>query len=81
VTIRVLLADDHPLVRDGLKAALATLPDVEVVAEAATGSAAIREALLHRPDVVVMDLQMPRATASRPPANWPEPCHRRRCWC
>jgi DNA-binding NarL/FixJ family response regulator len=59
VTIRVLLADDHPLVRDGLKAALATLSDVEVVAEAATGSAAIREALLHRPDVVVMDLQMP----------------------
>jgi DNA-binding NarL/FixJ family response regulator len=59
MTIRVLLADDHPLVRNGLKAALATLPDVEVVAEAATGTAAIREALLHRPDVVVMDLQMP----------------------
>jgi DNA-binding NarL/FixJ family response regulator len=59
MTIRVLLADDHPLVRDGLKAALVTLPDVQVVAEAATGQAAIREALLHRPDVVVMDLQMP----------------------
>ena len=59
MSIRVLLADDHPLVRDGLKAALAGLPDVKVVAEAATGSAAIREALLHRPDVVVMDLQMP----------------------
>jgi DNA-binding NarL/FixJ family response regulator len=59
MTIRVLIADDHPLVRDGLKAALASLPDVEVVAEAATGQAAVREALLHRPDVVVMDLQMP----------------------
>jgi DNA-binding NarL/FixJ family response regulator len=59
MTIRVLIADDHPLVRDGLKAALAALPDVEVVAEAATGQAAIRQALLHRPDVVVMDLQMP----------------------
>ena len=59
MTIRVLVADDHPLVRSGLQAALAPLPDVEVVAEAATGSAAIREAVLHRPDVVVMDLQMP----------------------
>jgi DNA-binding NarL/FixJ family response regulator len=59
MTIRVLIADDHPLVRDGLKAALATLPEVQVVAEAATGTAAVREALLRRPDVVVMDLQMP----------------------
>jgi len=59
MTIRVLIADDHPLVRQGLKAALAPVPEVEVVAEAATGQAAIREAVLHRPDVVVMDLQMP----------------------
>ena len=56
MTIRVLIADDHPLVRQGLKAALAPVPEVEVVAEAATGQAAIREAVLHRPDVVVMDL-------------------------
>jgi DNA-binding NarL/FixJ family response regulator len=59
MTIRVLVADDHPLVRAGLQAALAPLPDVDVVAEATTGSEAIREAVLHRPDVVVMDLQMP----------------------
>jgi DNA-binding NarL/FixJ family response regulator len=59
MSIRILIADDHPLVRQGLKAALAPLPEVEIVAEAATGQAAIREALLHRPDVVVMDLQMP----------------------
>jgi DNA-binding NarL/FixJ family response regulator len=59
MTIRVLIADDHPMVRQGLKAALAPVPQVEVVAEAATGSAAIREAALHQPDVVVMDLQMP----------------------
>ena len=59
MTIRILVADDHPLVRGGLKAALAPLPEVEVVAEAATGSDAIREAVLHQPDVVVMDLQMP----------------------
>jgi DNA-binding NarL/FixJ family response regulator len=59
MTIRVLIADDHPLVRAGLQAALAPLDDVEIVAEAATGKEAIREAALHRPDVVVMDLQMP----------------------
>jgi DNA-binding NarL/FixJ family response regulator len=59
MTVRVLIADDHPLVRQGLQAALAPMPDVEVVAEAATGQAAVREAVLHRPDVVVMDLQMP----------------------
>ena len=59
MTVRVLIADDHPLVRQGMQAALAPLPEVEVVAEAAIGQAAIREAVLHRPDVVVMDLQMP----------------------
>jgi DNA-binding NarL/FixJ family response regulator len=59
MTIRVLIADDHPLVRQGLKAALAPLEEVEVVGEATTGQEAIREAVLHRPDVVVMDLQMP----------------------
>jgi DNA-binding NarL/FixJ family response regulator len=59
MTIRVLIADDHPLVRQGLQAALAPMADVEVVAEATTGKEAIREAVLHRPDVVVMDLQMP----------------------
>jgi len=41
-----MIADDHPLVRQGLQAALASLPEVEVVAEATTGSAAIREAVL-----------------------------------
>jgi DNA-binding NarL/FixJ family response regulator len=59
MTIRILIADDHPLVRQGLQAALAPLEEVEVVGEATTGKEAIREAVLHRPDVVVMDLQMP----------------------
>jgi DNA-binding NarL/FixJ family response regulator len=59
MTVRVVIADDHPLVRSGLRAALGPLEEVEIVAEAATGSAAVREAVLHRPDVVVMDLQMP----------------------
>jgi len=58
-TIRVVLADDHPVVRAGLAALLGSLTDVEVVAVAADGRAAIKEVLLHRPDVAVLDLQMP----------------------
>jgi DNA-binding NarL/FixJ family response regulator len=59
VTIRVLLADDHPVVRRGLAALLGTLPDFEVVGEAVDGDEAIREAQLTRPDVVLMDVRMP----------------------
>jgi DNA-binding NarL/FixJ family response regulator len=57
--IKVLIADDHPVVRDGLRAMLATQPDMEVVGEAATGTQAVERAQLLRPDVVLMDLQMP----------------------
>jgi len=57
--IRVLLADDHPVVRDGLAAMLATQPDLTVVGEAATGTEAVRQAASLAPDVVLMDLQMP----------------------
>ena len=58
-SVRVLIADDHPVVRDGLRAMLTANCAAEVVAEAATGEEAIREATLHRPDVVIMDLAMP----------------------
>ena len=58
-TIRILLADDHPVVRDGLAAMLATQPDFEVVGEAGTGAEAVAEAARLRPDVVLMDLEMP----------------------
>lgn len=58
-TIRILLADDHPVVRDGLAAMLATQPDFEVVGEAGNGSEAVAEAARLRPDVVLMDLEMP----------------------
>ena len=57
--IRVLLADDHPVVRRGLAALLATLDGIEVVAQAGTGDDAVREVGFSRPDVVVMDLRMP----------------------
>jgi DNA-binding NarL/FixJ family response regulator len=57
--IRVVLADDHPVVRSGLRALLESLPGYEVVAEATDGEAAIRETQLMRPDVVLMDIRMP----------------------
>jgi DNA-binding NarL/FixJ family response regulator len=57
--LRVVLADDHPVVRAGLRALLDTLPDVEVVGVAADGREAVREVVVRRPDVAVLDLQMP----------------------
>ena len=57
--VRVLIADDHPVFRDGLASLLATQPDVEVVATAADGAEAVRLSAELVPDVVVMDLQMP----------------------
>ena len=57
--IRVVVADDHPVVRGGLIALLSTLEGVEVAAEAGDGRSALREVALTRPDVVVMDLRMP----------------------
>ena len=57
--IKVAVADDHPVVRDGLRALFASLPDTELVAEAATGREAVRAAVTERPDVLVMDLRMP----------------------
>ena len=57
--IRVVLADDHPVVRGGLRALLESLPAYEVVGEAVDGEAAVREVQLTHPDVVLMDVQMP----------------------
>jgi len=57
--IRVLIADDHPVVRSGLVGVLTSLDGFDVVAVAADGREAVREAVLHRPDVALMDLQMP----------------------
>jgi DNA-binding NarL/FixJ family response regulator len=59
MTVRVVVADDHPIVRDGLRALLTSIPDVELVGEATTGREAVRSAVTDRPDVIVMDLRMP----------------------
>jgi NarL family two-component system response regulator LiaR len=58
-SIRVLIADDHAIVRKGIRALLATEPDIEVIGEAQDGRVAISEAARLRPDVILMDLVMP----------------------
>jgi DNA-binding NarL/FixJ family response regulator len=58
--VRVLVADDHPVYRDGLAALLRTVPGIEVVGTAADGEEAVGAAERLQPDVVVMDVQMPR---------------------
>jgi DNA-binding NarL/FixJ family response regulator len=60
VTIRVLIADDQPVVRDGLAMLLDLIDDVEIVATAADGIEAVERARAERPDIVLMDLRMPR---------------------
>ena len=57
--IRIVVADDHPMVRDGLRTLFDSFPDTELVSEAGTGREAIRAAVVEGPDVLIMDLGMP----------------------
>lgn len=57
--IRVLIIDDHTVLRDGLRAVLSAEDDMEVVGEAADGIAAVQEIVRHKPDVVLLDLNLP----------------------
>lgn len=74
--IGILVVDDHPVVREGLSAMLSTQPDMQVVAEAATGAEAQEQARLQRPDVIVLDLQLPDMDGSEVieaiKGEWPE---------
>ncbi|MCA2991263.1 response regulator transcription factor [Gemmatimonas sp.] len=67
--IRVLIADDHALVREGLRYVLDADPLIEVVAEASNGRVAVELALEHRPDVVVLDITMPEETGLKAAAR------------
>jgi len=58
-SIRILAVDDHPLFRQGIAALVATQPDICLVAEASNGREAIQQFRAHRPDITLMDLQMP----------------------
>ena len=57
--LRIVVVDDHPVVRGGLRALIGTLDGLEVVGEAADGESAVREVQLLKPDVVLMDVRMP----------------------
>jgi len=60
VTIRILSVDDHPLIRQGIMGLVAAQPDMKLVAEASNGREAVEQFRLHRPDITLMDLQMPQ---------------------
>ena len=57
--IRILIADDHPLFRDGLRALLESVPDMQVIGEVATGNEVMAQAKALQPDVILMDIKMP----------------------
>jgi two-component system, NarL family, response regulator len=62
--IRIMTVDDHPLLRQGIAEIIKTQPDMQVVAEACDGEEAIAQFRLHRPDVTLMDLQMPNVNGT-----------------
>jgi len=57
--IRILVVDDHPVVRQGIAVLVGTQPDMTLIAEASNGREAIQQFRSHRPDITIMDLQMP----------------------
>lgn len=63
--LRIILAEDHIVVREGLKMLLNAQPDMEVVGEADDGKAAVQMALEHQPDVLVMDISMPELSGAQ----------------
>ena len=63
-SIRIMAVDDHPLLRQGIAALITTQPDLELVAEARDGEEAVAQFRLHRPDVTLMDLQMPNVNGT-----------------
>jgi DNA-binding NarL/FixJ family response regulator len=63
-SIRIMVVDDHPLLREGVAALIRTQPDMELIAEACDGEEAIAQFRAHRPHVTLMDLQMPNVNGT-----------------
>ncbi|MGC2765562.1 MAG: response regulator transcription factor, partial [Candidatus Acidiferrum sp.] len=63
-SIRIMTVDDHPLLRQGIAALINTQPDMELVVEARDGEEGVAQFRLHRPDVTLMDLQMPNVNGT-----------------
>ena len=78
--IRVLVVDDHPIVRAGIVGILADAEDLEVVGEAADGAEAVAQARRLVPDVVLLDLRMPVLDGVATPRSW-SPRGWGGCWC
>jgi YesN/AraC family two-component response regulator len=76
--LRVAIADDHPIIRDGLSALLDSVDGIEVVGTASNGREAVKMAVMLRPDVLVLDIRMPDLTVWAPPGRSPRPLRRRR---
>ena len=79
-TLRVLVAEDHPLFRKGMIALLSSVPEFEVVGEAATGEEAVARAAQLQPDVILMDLQMPEVSGIEAAEIMQESPNVRVCW-
>ena len=79
--LRLLIADDHPVYRDGLRALLGSLPSVEIVGEAIDGDEAVLLAQELEPNVVLMDLGVPKLNGSRPPGRSRRRIRPSACWC
>ena len=64
--LKILIADDHALLRDGLKALVNEQPDMEVVGEADNGKTALEQAKKLQPDIILMDISMPEVNGNEP---------------
>ena len=78
--IRILVVDDHAVLRTGLRMLIDSQRDLEVVGEASDGDEAVRKAAALRPDVVLMDISMPGSAASRRSSASGRRRPRRACW-
>ncbi len=78
--IHILLADDHTILRAGLKMMLNAQPDMEVVGEAQGGRQAITEAQRLRPDIVLMDITMPDLSGIEATRQIKRSCPMSKCW-